>query len=76
MVSGIKTSIEEYGVDTVERLRQSLFKRCNQALGALGENGSGVLGHGGIATVQKTGELIPAVGIGEEAHRKKTQTLQ
>lgn len=70
MVPGIERLFDEYDADTSGRVWQDLFERYHQVLQALGGSDFDVR-HGGIATNQKTGELITAVPIDDEAYRRQ-----
>lgn len=75
MVPGTKRLFDACDADTLQRVRQSIFKKNNQVVGALGQNGFEV-GHTRIATSQKTGELIFSAAAAavptdkDEAYRK------
>lgn len=70
MVPGIERLFDEYDADAVGRVWQGLFEWYHQVLGALGGNDFDVR-HGGIATNRKTGELVIAVPITDEAYRRQ-----
>lgn len=56
MVAGVGTLFDEYDAATLERVQQSLLKRRNQVLRALGGNNLEVE-QGGVASRQISGRL-------------------